>query len=522
MGIGTEVKKNETTETNSDLQELDEIHSKFNQSTQKIDVLLSNQKKRLDIYSMISKGTPLINDEYILLSKKEFLDLNNRSSHTESIMKFNKYRFEIAIEILYHQFDDSILDWEDDDWFCILFKEEKHIVNLESKLPPPHHVNYCYILTKNNISQRLIKSRKEHETLTFPINTSAYGFVFDKISIANNIIINNISPDIFIDINELFNIINNDLTESINIATNSIQEVKNKTNQVLDNKTNQLKEIGEHKEQQLNDIKRLSKNKQQELDYLQTLKDDENEINKRLLDIRIEYRKLIEKNSKLKQEKTTITKLIENEQISHNNLQEKINCVNLEIKQKQLDLDNIKEKISKEISEADKFTLDLNGHMKESRVQRYYYFAFSILIAIFLTFISSKIYERANDLLGHFLTEKNVNMWQVLLSRLPLITISTLMICSLSALLYFSVNHILSLNKDRMNMLKASILAEQISISLKHDFDLSREDRLEQSKKLKVEIIMKLFENQKTPMKLNLKNMSVLTQAIDTALKLKK
>ena len=71
-------------------------------------------------------------------------------------------------------------------------------------------------------------------------------------------------------------------------------------------------------------------------------------------------------------------------------------------------------------------------------------------------------------------------------------------------------------------MLKASVLAEQISVSLANDIGMDRAERIEQSKKLKVEIIMKLFENEQPTSKLDAKNMSVMIQAIDTVLKVKK
>ncbi|RTR36562.1 hypothetical protein EKG38_23370 [Shewanella canadensis] len=203
-------------------------------------------------------------------------------------------------------------------------------------------------------------------------------------------------------------------------------------------------------------------------------------------------------------------------------LNNSISTIEQQIKSKHLELESVHEKISKGTAKADTYTRDLSGHMKESRIQLGCYMLLALTLIGFTSFIFWEVYDRASSLIGSFNTAQDTNIWQLLLSRSPLILATTVLLTGFLALLFFTVNHIISLNKDRMNMLKASILAEQISVSLANDFALTRAQRLEQSKKLKVEIIMKLFESQQPTSKLDAKNMSIMTQAIDTILKVKK
>jgi hypothetical protein len=123
--------------------------------------------------------------------------------------------------------------------------------------------------------------------------------------------------------------------------------------------------------------------------------------------------------------------------------------------------------INSQLSEAEKnlnlYTFDMQGFDKESKFQlNKYYLGVGIILSM-LFIIFSIMYFNAKSFSDLIDTSWKVSTWDILLSRLPLFTATALIIGTLSGLLFFLVNHIISLNTDKMNMLKASILAEQIT-----------------------------------------------------------
>lgn len=89
----------------------------------------------------------------------------------------------------------------------------------------------------------------------------------------------------------------------------------------------------------------------------------------------------------------------------------------------------------------------------------------------------------------------NVSAWDILLSRLPLVTATTLIIGGLSGVFFYLIKHIVSLNTEKMTMLKAGILAEQITNSLACK-NMTEEEILEFKRDTKIKLIMQVFSKQ--------------------------
>ena len=85
-----------------------------------------------------------------------------------------------------------------------------------------------------------------------------------------------------------------------------------------------------------------------------------------------------------------------------------------------------------------------------------------------------------------------ITTWDLLLSRLPLITATALVIGTLSALLFYLVNNIVSVSNDKMNMLKASVLAEQITGSLPKS-NMTNDEIRDYKRNTKIELVMSVF-----------------------------
>ncbi len=137
-------------------------------------------------------------------------------------------------------------------------------------------------------------------------------------------------------------------------------------------------------------------------------------------------------------------------------------------------------------------TLDMVGHSNETskQLKPYYFLAISTFIA--LAFMARYIYGNGESFMYMVPFLGNVSAWDILLSRLPLITATTLIIGGLSGVFFFLVKHIVSLNNEKMAMLKAAILAEQITNSIECEHMTERE-KLEFKRDTKIRLITQVF-----------------------------
>ena len=184
--------------------------------------------------------------------------------------------------------------------------------------------------------------------------------------------------------------------------------------------------------------------------------------------------------------------------------------------------------LDKDIRDAEKekdlYSFNMKGFTKEARTQLNIYAILSAILIGILGYIFYEIYDNAKGFLEliHIITGKSVSMLDILLSRLPMITASTLIIGAFSALLYFLVNHIIALNKEKMLMLKAHILTEQLSGSLEEHCEKAKLDPILLKKDIKIEMIMRLFDKEKnidTEPKLDKNVIEILTKAVEEAKK---
>lgn len=169
-------------------------------------------------------------------------------------------------------------------------------------------------------------------------------------------------------------------------------------------------------------------------------------------------------------------------------LQEELITANMRL----TELSNIIRRNQKEI---DSNSLDMKGFSRASRMHLWVCYIFLAALLSTLTNIFYQIYGSAisfTKLIDNSLAK--MSTLDILLSRLPLVTATTLVIGTLSTLLFFLVKHIVNLNDDKMNMLKASILAEQITYSLGFDEQRTPDELVELRRNTKVELLIKIFD----------------------------
>lgn len=137
-------------------------------------------------------------------------------------------------------------------------------------------------------------------------------------------------------------------------------------------------------------------------------------------------------------------------------------------------------------------TLDMVGHANETSKQLRPYYILAVFTFVGLAFMARYIYQNGESFMYMVPFLGNVSAWDILLSRLPLITATTLIIGGLSGVFFFLVKHIVSLNTEKMTMLKAAILAEQITNSIECEHMTERE-KLEFKRDTKIRLITQVF-----------------------------
>ena len=176
--------------------------------------------------------------------------------------------------------------------------------------------------------------------------------------------------------------------------------------------------------------------------------------------------------------------------------------------------------IRKELNEAKKQKLLSNyeaiAHTQEAGKQTLKYYGASALVFFALCRFVHYLYKNAvsfENLLPQ-LASKDLSSWDVLISRLPLVTATTLIIGTLSALLFFLIRQIVTLNKEKMTMLKAGILAQQMvsTLGLEGKTD---EEIIQIRQDIQIKLITGVFDNHSEQVKGNsLKDLIALSKAL--------
>lgn len=139
-------------------------------------------------------------------------------------------------------------------------------------------------------------------------------------------------------------------------------------------------------------------------------------------------------------------------------------------------------------------TLDMQGFSTETnrQLKRYYILAF-VSISV-LTIIFGLMFYNAVSFSDFIDSHLNANPWNIFLSRLPLITATTLTIGTISAFLFYLINNIIYVSENKMNMLKAAILAEQITGTLPKE-GMSEEEIRNLQRNTKIDLVMRVFRH---------------------------
>ncbi|WP_394167398.1 hypothetical protein [Photobacterium piscicola] len=208
-------------------------------------------------------------------------------------------------------------------------------------------------------------------------------------------------------------------------------------------------------------------------------------------------------------------KLIEEREVTFNRMEKDIKLTHDALILSRSELEITQESLRQAKKDTNLISFDMKGFNSESRSQLRYYYGLAFCVIAFLATVFSFMYRNAQTFETIAAQETKLSLLDILLSRLPLITATTLVIGTLSALLFYLINHIMIVNLDKMNMLKASILAEQITSSLPEN-DMTDDKIREFQRNIKIELVMNVFS--KDTIKLKKKDHNELIEKVVDAL----
>lgn len=175
----------------------------------------------------------------------------------------------------------------------------------------------------------------------------------------------------------------------------------------------------------------------------------------------------------------------------------KLKTLKSEVEQVNGNLNSLKKELADAQREKNLTTLDTIGHSRETGRQLNAYYWFALLAFAGLACMAVYVYKNGQSFTETLPYLVHVSAWDILLSRLPLVTATTLIIGGLSGVFFYLIKHIVSLNTEKMTMLKAGILAEQITNSLDCK-NMTEEQILEFKRDTKIKLIMQVFSKQET------------------------
>lgn len=218
--------------------------------------------------------------------------------------------------------------------------------------------------------------------------------------------------------------------------------------------------------------------------------------------VSLSYQKISNELSEKEDQIEVIEGKIEASQKLYEKEEQRLKTIKEELTQNSDDLANTKELLAKARKEQNATSFDTAGHTAETKTQLKAYYWFAFLTFIGLACMAVYVYKNGQNFSNTLPYLVHVSAWDILLTRLPLVTATTLIIGGLSGVFFYLIKHIVSLNTEKMTMLKAGILAEQITNSLDCK-NMTEEEILEFKRDTKIKLIMQVFTKQETDKETN-------------------
>lgn len=213
-----------------------------------------------------------------------------------------------------------------------------------------------------------------------------------------------------------------------------------------------------------------------------------NEITKSQLDSTRKFlnddRKELERTKKAIDESQQLTRELESKLSKLNDVR---TGVLDDISHKKTELDKVDSELNRYQQQAGLYSEDFSAYKEEVSTQNKIYLFFLTVFIICLSCIVYNIYNSAISLVDSY--QFNFDLWTLLVSRLPIISINIFILGIFSTLLYQSINLITNNFNKIASVKQIAYLVKECTDSQALDMDISKEDLL----KLRIEKKMELI-----------------------------
>lgn len=252
---------------------------------------------------------------------------------------------------------------------------------------------------------------------------------------------------------------------------------------------NSIIEIDDYKDKIITQTESIIEEARTAEESIGTLQQEINERKEEFINIESDVNEIKDKNAELneinrglKSDESDITKRIESADDSLDSKGIERKSLNQEIAKSKTELKQLNEDINM-------FPSEIAGFVNEGeKALRKYYFLAGIPL-ILLVLVVYSLFSSAVELTTIFEVNKNASILSILLTRLPYVTVSCMVIFACFGLTKFFVNQMVNINQQRMNLNKISIIANDVSSSSSIGIDMDDSTKYHLRTKLKMELL---------------------------------
>lgn len=416
----------------------------------------------------------------------DFPDIKQLETHADEVEKLlldSIYSFKVvdleSEEAFFHDKNISVSQISPSEK-VIKFDEPMFLKRVTIK---SNSVKYIKVISKRN---KPLETQILQATGSFELNTVAYGLVIPKTHLTTSIFGKPLS---FFTDEKLFGDFLSAIKESQNKAIQYMVSINSAFNtakqETIDNENyvkslkNEIKTLNSEKKVIGKDIETTKK-------YLSEIRAnvaEKTDQHERVVD---DYKSLTESIKELNRQRSGIEK-------SQKESQEKLEVTENEITSKKSQLTSIKKELSDLENNKDVISLDTKGFNEASRlVLKNYYIGVGCVFFVFIV-LAGFMFVNAFDYIDISQSYNKTSAFELLISRLPMAAATIVILGCFSTLVIVLTKNIIQINRERINILKASIMARQIGDSL--PTNISREDREALVTSTKLELIMRLLQD---------------------------
>lgn len=139
--------------------------------------------------------------------------------------------------------------------------------------------------------------------------------------------------------------------------------------------------------------------------------------------------------------------------------------------------------------DVDVFSEDLKAYTGETRRQQVFYGLICVILLGVLVFITTSLFERAENLIINFEEGKINNIWDVLISRVPFMFAVLGIVTFIAEGMRRCINEVIAIHDQRLAFLRLSIVAREVVETSTEGLDIDKKTIAKERVKLKLTLL---------------------------------